>query len=254
MFCMRRAAEGAFGDFVYAEGEYFHPFDSRNSDLREVKRRRLASASGQEWVAVQKRYDERGVKGTPMTYPTHSTSGPMAVMRAHALKVSALGYRSRNHDPYLDDHAFTNVTALYQMSNGAQMRICEYREVAYPPSDLFEHEILRVFGTSGTFRENRWAGKDTWRTLTVDEMRTPLPPEVARAFTSEKGDSVAYGGHGGSHAYLVHEFVDSVAKGRTPAVNAWEAVRYMAAGCAAQKSAFRDGAITEVPDWGDAPR
>ena len=36
MFCMRKAAEGAFGDYVYAEGEYFHPFDGKVSDLREV--------------------------------------------------------------------------------------------------------------------------------------------------------------------------------------------------------------------------
>ncbi len=253
MFCMRKAAEGAFGDYVYAEGEYFHPFDGRVSDLREVKRRRLASASGQEWLQIQKRYDERGIKGTPMIYPTHSTSGPMAVMKAHAVKVSAFGYRTKNSDPYLDDHAFTNVTALFHMSNGSQMRICEHRELAYPPSDLFEHEILRVFGTSGTFRENRWADKEAWRTLTVQDMRTPLPPEVAHAFRDEKGESVMYGGHGGSHAYLVHEFVDAVAKGRTPAINAWEAVRYMAAGCAAQTSALRDGELTGVPDWGDAP-
>jgi len=72
-------------------------------------------------------------------------------------------------------------------------------------------------------------------------------------WTDTKGESVAYGGHGGSHAYLVHEFVDAVASGRRPAINAWEAVRYMAMGIAAHQSALRDGETVNVPDWGDAP-
>jgi len=40
---------------------------------------------------------------------------------------------------------------------------------------------------------------------------------------------------------------------KQPAINAWEAVRYMAAGVMAHKSALRDGEVLEVPDWGDAP-
>jgi hypothetical protein len=61
------------------------------------------------------------------------------------------------------------------------------------------------------------------------------------------------GGHGGSHAYLVHEFVSACSEGRAPAINAWEAVRYMAAGVTAHKSALRGGELLKVPDWGDAP-
>jgi hypothetical protein len=60
--------------------------------------------------------------------------------------------------------------------------------------------------------------------------------------------------HGGSHAYLVHEFVDAIANNRTPKINAWEAVRYMAAGVMAHESAKKDGALMKVPDWGDAPK
>ena len=69
MYCRRRAAEGAFGDFVYAEGEYFHPYDWSRADLRTVKQNRLASAAGREWAAIQARYDARGVRSTPMTTP-----------------------------------------------------------------------------------------------------------------------------------------------------------------------------------------
>jgi hypothetical protein len=51
----------------------------------------------------------------------------------------------------------------------------------------------------------------------------------------------------------VHEFVDAIAHNRMPAINAWEAVRYTAAGVIAHKSALRDGEILVVPDWGDVP-
>ncbi len=253
MFCRRKAREGAFGDFLYAEGEYFHPHDWPVADLRKVKKAREASTAGQEWLAIQAGYDARGIKASPMAYPTHSVSGPMTVMRAHAVKATAFGWKTRSGDPYFDDHEHTNVTALYRMSNGAHMRICEYREMAYPSSDIFDHETFRIFGTRGTFRENRFADKDRWETCTTDQMRDPLPPEVADAFRRQLGEGKMYGGHGGSHAYLVHEFVDSVAHGRRPAINAWEAARFMAAGVAARRSAVRDGEPQDVVDWGDPP-
>jgi predicted dehydrogenase len=253
MYCRRQAAAGAFGEFVYAEGEYLHPHDWRLADLRNVKQAREASAAGREWVEVQERYHRRGVRQTPMTYPTHSTSGPISVMRTRAVKVSAFGYESRSADPYFADYAFTDVTALYRMANGAAMRICEHRELAYQEDETFLTETFRIFGTRGTFRENRWADKERWKAVTIDEMRDPLPPEVQAAFLRDCGTAWISGGHGGSHAYLVHEFVDAVAHGRRPVINAWEAVRYMAAGCAAERSARRDGELVDVPDWGEAP-
>ena len=60
-------------------------------------------------------------------------------------------------------------------------------------------------------------------------------------------------GHGGSHPYLVHEFVDAITTGRQPAVNAWEAARYTIMGIMAHKSALRCGETLDVPDLGDAP-
>jgi predicted dehydrogenase len=252
MYCRRRAAERAFGDFTYAEGEYLHPHDWYRSDLRQVKKNRLASAPGREWAAVQARYDGRGIRTSPMMYPTHSVSGPISVMRAHAVKACAFGYRTKSGDTYFDDHEFTNVTALYQMSNGSQMRICEHRELAYDEGDLFGSETFRLFGTKGTFRENHWMDERRWVPVTVDQMRDPLPAEVAAAFSAQCGKDFL-GGHGGSHAYLVNEFVDAIAHGRQPAINAWEAARYMAAGIAAHRSALRDGELQNVPDWGDAP-
>ena len=247
MYCRRRAREGAFGEFVYAEGEYLHDVDGR-SNLRRVRERRLAGKAGAEWVAVMDRYRRRGVRGGPMHYPTHSTSGPISIMGAHAERVCAWGYANRDGDAYFADDAFSNQTALYYMSNGATMRICEFREIGHP-----EREIMRVYGTEGSFENDTWTSNHTTQPLSVEEMRDPLPEDVVAAWAAGTGAGDVYGGHGGSHAYLVHGFVDAVGHARVPAINAWEAVRYMAAGAIAHKSALRDGEILRVPDWGDAP-
>jgi predicted dehydrogenase len=250
MYCRRQARAGAFGDFVYSEGEYYHDVDS-HTNLRVVMQRRYASQSGQEGLTLRERYKARGLKGGPMHYPTHSTSGPIGVMRAYALKVCCWGYANRTNDSYFVDEgsAFSNETALFYMSNGSTMRIIEAREIGHT-----EREIFRIYGTQGSYENDTWVDKRSVTPLTVEEMRDPLPAEVVEAFQGASQTPDFYGGHGGSHAYLVHEFVDAVAHDRIPAINIWEAVRYMAAGVAAHQSALRGGEVVNVPDWGYAPR
>jgi predicted dehydrogenase len=255
MFCRRMAAEGAFGDFVYAEGEYFHDVDA-SCNLREVSKSRMASRAGDEWKEARKKYVERGVRGGPMHYPTHSTSGPVCVMQARPLKVTCYGHANTTEDPYFASSVFSNETALFLMSNGATVRICEFREIARASSETF-----RVLGTRGSYRDGVWetnyrneplsARPLETRQLSAEEMRDPLPEEVAAAWSESDGETVAYGGHGGSHAYLVHEFVDAITHNRRPAIDVWQAVRYMAMGVAAHQSALRDGETLDVPDWGD---
>ena len=168
-------------------------------------------------------------------------------MGAHMVRVSAWGFRSRKRDEYFGDE-LSNETALFLMSNGATCRIREYRSIGHPESETF-----RIFGTEGCFKEKAWIDKQGSRALTVEEMRDPLPDDVVAAFKNCSTASDFYGGHGGSHAYLVHEFVDAVANDRVPAINVWQAVRYMAPGVMAHKSAERDGEMLDVPDWGDPP-
>jgi predicted dehydrogenase len=250
MYCRRRAAAGDFGDFVYAEGEYLHDVDLPACNLRDVSKARAASKAGQEWEKIEReKYTNRGIFIGPMHYPTHSISGPMFVMKAHAVKVSCYGYRTRTGDSgFGHPNSFINETAMFQMSNGATMRICEYREIGATGRETF-----RVYGTKASFEDDGWMDKVSRTELTVQQMRDPLPADVAGAWTDTRTGTVAYGDHEGSHAYLVNEFVDAIAHGRTPATNIFEASRYMAAGVMAHKSAMKDGEILSVPDWGDAP-
>ena len=170
MFCRRKAAEGAFGNFIYAEGEYFHDIDS--GGLRGVSQRRENSKAGGEWKILKKKYIEKGIKTGPMHYPTHSTSGPVSVMKAHALKVAAYGYRHQDNDSYFagQAYAFTNETAFFKMSNGATVRICEFREQA---GSIADSETFRIIGTKGSYMERKW--KEVPREIPLDEnLQRPL--------------------------------------------------------------------------------
>ena len=275
MYCRRKAREGAFGDFVYAEGEYMHDVDA-GCNLRQVQEARTASAAGKEWLRVRDGYLRKGLRSGPMHYPTHSTSGPVSVMNAHAVKATAYGYRNRENDPFFAEYAFSNEMALFKMSNGAAVRILETREL--PGLVGHDSETFRVFGTRGSFSENRWfridrpafpkpdlehLPKPEMVALKPAEMFDPLPPEVELAFKRvmhrdlDEAQLLSIDfqprGHNGSHPYLVHEFVSAVAARRQPAINIWEAARYMAMGVAAHQSALKDGETVAVPDWGDAP-
>ncbi len=275
MFCRRMAREGRFGDFVYAEGEYCHDVDS-GCNLRTVYHSRTSSRTGRNYDEIMKTYLARGCKGGPMHYPTHSTSGPVCVMNAHAEKVTAYGYRNRSGDPFFKNDEFSNEMALFKMSNGATVRIAEMRE---SPGMLGnDGESFRIMGTNGSFSENRWfeakrpdfsnidlnkLPKPSHTVMTDNVMRDPLPQEVQDAFKRAMNKNIKEedlqnldfnpAGHGGSHPYLVHEFVDAVANNRQPAINIWEASRYMVMGAMAHKSALKNGETLQVPDWGDAP-
>jgi len=235
MYCRERAARGDFGEFTYGECEYWHDLDDPHSNLRQVARNRWGAAWGP---------DKRG--HVPMHYPTHATASMVSIMKAHMVSVSAMGYHYPNEDWFLEEayyrNAFCNEVALYRMSNGALVRHAEFRRIGHPGREGF-----RLFGTEGSFLSDpsgaRWATRAGWEPLDLAGISEPLPEPLTRDL----------GGHGGSHAYLVHEFVDSCVRGRLPRIHVWEAVRYMAPGIVAHQSALRDGETLPIPDWGDPP-
>lgn len=253
MFCRRKAAEAAFGTIIHAEGHYLHDVQH---GLGHKRTHRTGSTSGKEWLKREKEYIDKGILGGPMHYPTHSTSGPVFVMNAHAVKVTAYGFGPVKDHPWHAAEAFSNETAFFKMSNGATVRICEWREVGRQCAESF-----CIYGTEGCYVSNHkeedqwhaWEDLHTETVLDLNEMCDPLPPQVEQAFRDMSRESGVYGRHGGSHPYLVHEFVDAIAHGRQPAINAWEAVRYTVMGVMAHKSALRDGETLDVPDWGEAP-
>jgi predicted dehydrogenase len=275
MFLRRKRDEGAFGRFISAEAEYSHDYSGAwGCSLRKVIIARTASRSGREWPGIaREKYYSRGIYNGPMHYPSHSVSGPASIMQAHALKVSALGTKPTGHDDYFEKQSgevFSNETAFFHLSNGAVLTAREHREIT---GEGYE---ISVYGTCGTWRNGKWHWTRRKANITPDQipehgeeeltaaqMRDTLPRDVQKAFMLAQDHSLAGKdienldftphGHGGSHPYLVHEFVSSVAEDRMPAINAWEAARYMAMGVMAHKSALKGGELLVVPDWGNAP-
>ncbi len=267
MFCRRMAQRGQFGNFVYAEAEYAHDLDCPGCSLRKVQESRATGKAGAERQALMQPYFDKGFRNHPMAYPTHSVSGVVDIMRSKPLKVSACGFRNRNNDVYFKDSDYSNISALFHMDNGAAFRVCEMREIV--ENIGLRGEDFRIYGTAGSYAYNEVntnGRKDPepektpkavdWKKLTDEEMRDPLPQEVADAFNkvynadAKPGDDFVPQGHGGSHPYLVHEFVSAVAEQRRPKISAWDAAMYMAMGAAAHKSAQKDGELLSVTDFG----
>ncbi len=241
VLCRKRAASGSFGSFIFMEAEYLHDTWLPACNLIDVQ---MARTGMSEAEVIRAGGD------VPMHYPTHSTSAPISIMGAHMLEVSCQGYAHPNDEFFRADsetgNLFSHESALYRMSNGASALITESRRNGH-----VGHEgVVRVIGTDASFERDStdeysgaWITKTSAEKLDVRDARDPLPEALAADL----------GGHGGSHAYLVNEFVRACVDRRMPAVNAWEAARYVAAGVMAHKSALKNGELLKVPDWGDAP-
>jgi predicted dehydrogenase len=233
VYCRERAMRGDFGQMVYIEAEYLHDYEH---GLVDVYRHR--------WGA---RFTPDKMGDPPMHYPTHSFGYAIAIAGAHATSVSCLGAAIAG-DPYhrrdnASGNPYGDEIALFALSNGASARMAEMRMIGHPG----EERVCRVYGTEASFEFG--SGGAWWLTKSGRERVEPpydfgdLPPALA----------ADRGGHGGSHAHLVHEFVSAVRDRRQPRMNVWEAVRATAPGLVAHQSAMRGGERLSVPDWGDPP-
>jgi hypothetical protein len=63
----------------------------------------------------------------------------------------------------------------------------------------------------------------------------------------------APGGHGGSHGYLMSEFVDAILRDRKPWVDVAQALNMTVAGIVAHQSALKDGELLKIPQYSDFP-
>jgi hypothetical protein len=60
-------------------------------------------------------------------------------------------------------------------------------------------------------------------------------------------------GHGGSHQFLVDDFVRSVVQRRLAPNHVWAAARYTIPGIVAHESAKKEGEQLKITDFGDPP-
>jgi hypothetical protein len=60
---------------------------------------------------------------------------------------------------------------------------------------------------------------------------------------------VPAGGHGGSHGYLMSDFVDAILRDRKPLVDVNQALAMTASGIVAHQSALKGGELLKIPQY-----
>jgi len=261
VFCRKKFQAGEFGKIVYSEGEYYHDWEHGLYDVMKWR-------GGVNW--------KRTAGSPPMHYPTHSIGAVLGATDARLTHVSCHGFVDQHEDglyrPGVNqwDNRFSNQSALFSASDGSAVRINEFRRIGHPSIDR-----VSMWGTQGCFENNLagavWLTRDRKATQRVDDQLKSRYVEAKVGGGMEKiGDDVHTGiapvhdasrlprefigqhnGHGGSHQFLVDDFVKACVTGKQPPVNVWRAARYTVPGLTAHESALKDGERLVVPDFGD---
>ncbi len=200
---------GGLGKLVYSEGEYYH-----------YMKKPLPSYKG--WR----------VGLPPQWYPTHSNAYYVGVTGGSFTEVSCMGMPSvvaqlqPENNPY--KNPFGTEIALFRTSEGGSARMAVSWDT---PGD--HGEKGRIRGQRGSFY-GRYQGLEKNLPNTG---KPPLPPKVKA------------GGHGGSHGYLMNEFVTAILQDRRPKVDVSVALNMTVSGVVAHQSALKDGELMKIPQY-----
>lgn len=210
LHAMRRIYQaGGLGKLVYSEGEYFHYMPQPIDSYKDWR-----------------------VGLPPQWYPTHSNAYYLGVTAGSFTEVSCLGMPSRIPHLLPENNRYKNCfgteIALFRTSEGGTSRM----GVSWDTPG-YGGEMGRIRGQKGSFYGKYEGLEKTLPTLS----RPPLPPGVAA------------GGHGGSHGYLMDEFVTAILQNRRPLVNIALALNLTVAGIVAHQSASKDGELLKIPQY-----
>jgi len=205
----QRYQAGVLGEIIYSEGEYFHYFGKPLGGYNP----KTKNVDVNGW--------RKGLP--PQWYPTHSNAYYVGVTGGSFTEVSCMGKRSivPHLRPENNDYKnpFGSEIALFRTSDGGMSRMAVTWDIPVAGG-----ERGRVYGQK---HDNRKVNTD----------RPPLPPGVGG------------GGHGGSHGYLMSDFIDAILRDRKPLVDVALALNMTVAGIVAHQSALRDGALMKIPQY-----
>ena len=212
LYCMREMYRaGDLGKVIYSEGEYWHYFGAP-----------LAAHGG--W--------RTGLP--PQWYPTHSNAYYVGVTGGSFTEVSCMGMRSTIEHLKPENNQFGNPfgteIALFRTSEGGMARMA----VSWDTPGL-GGERGRIRTEKGTFDGKFQSGNTDDAPPVI--ARPPLPPGVAA------------GGHGGSHGYLMNEFVEAILEDRKPLVDVAQSLNMTVSGIVAHQSALKDGELMKIPQY-----
>jgi predicted dehydrogenase len=210
LYAMRQIYNaGGLGKLLYSEGEYYH------------------------WMADPiPSYKDWRVGLPPQWYPTHSNAYYVGVTAGSFTEVTCMGMPSKTSWLQPENNRYKNPfgteIALFRTSEGGMSRMA----VSW---DTPGHggEMGRIRGQKGSFY-GKYEGLEKELPPTK---RPPIPPGVEA------------GGHGGSHGYLMNEFVTAILQDRKPLVDVAQALNMTVAGIVAHQSALKDGELMKIPQY-----
>jgi predicted dehydrogenase len=167
----------------------------------------------------------------PQWYPTHSSAYYICVTGGSFTEVSCLGMPSQIQHLQPANNRYKNPfgteIAMFRTSEGGMSRM----GVSWDTPG-YGGEMGRIRGQKGSFN-GKYEGE---KTLTITG-RPPLPPRVSG------------GGHGGSHGYLMNEFVMAILQDRKPLVDITMALNLTVSGIVAHQSALKKGKLLKIPQY-----
>ena len=210
LYAMRQIYRaGGLGKLVYAEGEYYHYMEE-------------PIASYKDWR----------VGLPPQWYPTHSNAYYVGVGGGSFTEVSCMGIPSviKHLQPANNryQNPFGTEIALFRTSEGGMARMAVSWDTPGAGG-----EMGRIRGQKGSFY-GKFEGLDS---KLPNTRRPALPPRVQG------------GGHGGSHGFLMNEFISAILQDRKPLVNVAWALNMTVAGIVAHQSALKDGELLKIPQF-----
>ena len=205
----QRYQAGELGKIIYSEGEYYHYFGSPLAGYNP----KTNKVDIEGWR-----------KGSPpQWYPTHSNAYYVGVTGGSFTEVSCQGMPSIVPHLRAENNAYKNPfgseIALFRTSEGGMSRMAVCWDLPAAGG-----EQGRVYGQKNA-------------TVSVKTEKPPLP------------SGVGAGGHGGSHGYLMSEFVDAILRDRKPWVDVTQSLNMTVAGIVAHQSALRDGELMKIPQY-----
>lgn len=232
--------EGKFGKLISAAAEYNHP------GLAELFFERNGSPTWRHGLP-------------PMNYPTHCTSFLIAVTGERLTHVSCLGWG--DDDPMLKNNPyknpFWNETAFFETSESRPFRVEVNWKGAYRGAERGEwrgsgmsfFSSLGEGGDATIVRSSENKGRDDGGFVqgknVLETYKQPLYWKTDLLPEALRHDS----GHGGSHTFITHEFIDALVNNRPSAVNIHEAIAYTAPGIVAHQSALKGGERIKIPSF-----
>ena len=211
---------GGFGKLIYSEGEYYHyggsPLAGYNPKTKRVDANGWRKGSPPQW------------------YPTHSNAYYVGVTGGSFTEVSCMGMPSAVDHLKPENNRYGNPfgteIALFRTREGSMARMAVSWDTPGAGG-----EMGRIRTQKGTFSGKFQSDQKDYVPPTIT--RPPLPPGVDA------------GGHGGSHGYLMSEFVEAILLDRNPLVDVAQSLNMTVSGIVAHQSALKDGELLKIPQY-----